>query len=135
MVEPIFYARLGAGILAIHVGEFRDNIIKFETFKVQEFDDVVLFEFHRNGTFQLSMICFIVSPDSFTHGNPKFSHNPSITRGCSCTRFHVEWEMGICGKKDEAVSLSQQFEIRASILMTVREKIVYVNETIEFFRC
>jgi hypothetical protein len=40
LVEPIFYARLGVRIMAINVREFHDNIIKFETFEVQELDDV-----------------------------------------------------------------------------------------------
>jgi hypothetical protein len=92
LVEPIFYARLGVHILTIHVGEFCDKIIKLETFEVQEFDDVALFELHHNGTFQFYMIYFIVFLASFAHGNPKFSHNPSISRGYSWTRFGVSWE-------------------------------------------
>jgi hypothetical protein len=92
LVEPIFYARLGVHIPATYVGEFRDNIIKLETFEVQEFDDVALFEFHQNDTFLFYMIYFIVFPASFAFGNTKFSHNPSILRGCSLTRFGVSWE-------------------------------------------
>jgi hypothetical protein len=91
-LEPIFYAQHGVRVLAIHVGEFCDNILKLETFEVQALDDVALFEFHRNGTFRFDMIYFIVFPASFAHENPKFSHNPSISRGCSWTRFGVSWE-------------------------------------------
>jgi hypothetical protein len=92
LVEPIFYVRFGVRILTIHVGEFRDKISKLETFEMHEFENVRLFEFHRNGTFQFYMLSFIVFPASFADGNPKFSHNSSIRSGCSWTRFGVSWE-------------------------------------------
>jgi hypothetical protein len=62
LVELLFDALLGARILAVQVKEFRDNIIKLETFEVQEFDDVALFELHRNGTFQFYIIYRVSHP-------------------------------------------------------------------------
>jgi hypothetical protein len=92
LVEPIFYTQLLVRILAIYVGEFRDNIIKLETFEVQKFDDVAFVESHRNATFQFYLIYFIVFPASFAHGDPTFSHNLSISRDCLWTPFGASWE-------------------------------------------
>jgi hypothetical protein len=47
--------------------------------------------------------------------------------------FEIESEIGIRILADESTSSLQEFETLPSVLMRVLERIIYVNETIEFF--
>jgi hypothetical protein len=79
-MHPIFHAQLGVRIIVGQTGQFRSNIVMFETFEMQEFDDVTLLKFPGSGTFQCFMIIAVVWQALSSLRNPKFSGNPLMSR-------------------------------------------------------
>jgi hypothetical protein len=47
---------------------------------MEKLDDATLLDLHPTDTFQFFWICAVVSPAIFSWGDPRFSHNPSISR-------------------------------------------------------
>jgi hypothetical protein len=47
LTKPIFHDRRGARILSVHIGKFRVHFMKFETFEMQESNDMTLIQFHE----------------------------------------------------------------------------------------
>jgi hypothetical protein len=78
--RPIFYAWLCARILAICIGKFGSRFLKFETFKMQQLDDVPLLQLHRNDPLQLFTVFIAEIPAIFSRAKPKLLQHPSIPR-------------------------------------------------------
>jgi hypothetical protein len=67
-MQPIFHASAGVHVLAVQIGKFADDMVKFETFGMQEFHDVTLLEFHQSRTFQFSTIYVVAFAGRFFSG-------------------------------------------------------------------
>jgi hypothetical protein len=80
-MKPVFYAQLGARILAVHAGKFRSDFLKFDTFEMQESDDMTLLHFPRSGTSELFTIYISGIPTIFVPRNRKPSEQTSISLG------------------------------------------------------
>jgi hypothetical protein len=81
LMKPIFYARPCVRILAVHIGKFSSDFLKFEIFEVQELDDMTMLQLHRSDTFQLFIICIVEMPAIFSRTKPKSLQHSSIPRG------------------------------------------------------
>jgi hypothetical protein len=81
LMDPIFDARLGVGVLSVCVDEFRGDSVKFETFEMQKPDDVTLPQIPVTDTFQFLTFGHGLFAVIFHGGNSKFVPDPSPSWG------------------------------------------------------
>jgi hypothetical protein len=62
------YAQLRLCVLAVLIGKFRSEMVKFQTHEMEKFDDAMLLEFHWSGTLQYSTISAVVLLALFVSG-------------------------------------------------------------------
>jgi hypothetical protein len=81
LVQLIFDAQSALLILAVSIGKFRGNLVKFEAFDMQEFKNMPLFQFHLSDAFPFLMTYISAMPAILSRGNPILSQSASIFRG------------------------------------------------------
>jgi hypothetical protein len=81
LARPIFHARPHVRVLAICIQKLASDSLKFETFEVQELDNMVLLQLHPGETFQFFTICIAEVPAISSRPNPKLLQHLSIPRG------------------------------------------------------
>jgi hypothetical protein len=78
LMKPLLSARPRVRILATCPRKFGSDLLNFETFDVQELNDLTLLQLHRSDTFQLFTICISEMPAIFSRARPKLLQDPSI---------------------------------------------------------
>jgi hypothetical protein len=72
LMDPIFDARLGVGVLSVCLDKFHGDSVKFETFEMQKPDNVTLLQIHGTDTFQFLTCRHALFAVIFSVGNSKF---------------------------------------------------------------
>jgi hypothetical protein len=73
LMKSMAYAQRGVGIVVAHIGRFRGDFDKFDTFEMQELNHTTLLQFCRSDIVESFPIDISAMPAIFSRGNPKLS--------------------------------------------------------------
>jgi hypothetical protein len=81
LMKPIFYAQREARILAVYIGRLCSDFAKFQTFEMEEANDIA-----GSRSIEVALLSFVAiyifsMPAVFSRGNPTLSQRASVAPG------------------------------------------------------